>query len=169
MGGLYGSLTCPGTLRRAGLLCRMTEREPSTGSRYALSDCVILELPRINDQRGNLTFLEESRHVPFAIRRVYWLYDVPGGASRAGHAHRGLHQFLIAASGSFKVALDDGRDRTSFALNRSYYGLYIPPGIWREIDDFSSGSVCLSLASEYYDEADYFRDYEEFRVARQLR
>lgn len=128
-----------------------------------LDDCRRIDLPKIADPRGNLTFIEEERHVPFEIKRVYYLYDVPGGAMRAGHAHKALHQFLIAMSGSFDVVLDDGRERRRVHLNRSYYGLYIPPLIWREIDNFSSGSVCLALVSDYYDEADYYREYEDFR------
>jgi dTDP-4-dehydrorhamnose 3,5-epimerase-like enzyme len=127
--------------------------------------CSIIELSKIADPRGNLTFIENNRHVPFEIRRVYYLYDVPGGASRAGHAHKTLQQFLIAMSGSFDVMVDDGRERKTFHLNRSYYGLYIPPLIWREIDNFSSGSVCLALASEFFDESDYYRDYDEFLEA----
>jgi hypothetical protein len=122
----------------------------------------IIELPRVNDLRGNLTFIEGGRHLPFEIRRVYYLYDVPGGASRAGHGHRRLEQFIIAISGSFDVTLDDGREQQRYHLNRSYYGLYVGPMMWREIDNFSSGSVCLVLASDYYHEADYFRDYKDF-------
>jgi len=127
-----------------------------------VDDCRLLHFPRITDERGNLTFIEGGRHVPFEIRRVYYLYDVPGGASRAGHAHKTLHQVLIAMSGSFGVTLDDGYQRRRFYLNRSYYGLYIPPLIWREIDDFSSGSVCLAVVSDFYDEADYYRNYDDF-------
>jgi dTDP-4-dehydrorhamnose 3,5-epimerase-like enzyme len=130
-----------------------------------LEDCRLVELPRVNDPRGNLTFIEGGRHVPFDIRRVYYLYDVPGGATRAGHGHRRLEQVFIAMSGSFVVTLDDGRERRRFHLNRSYYGLYVSPMMWREIDNFSSGSVCMVLASEYYDEADYFRYYEQFMEA----
>jgi hypothetical protein len=130
-----------------------------------LSDCRLIELPRITDPRGNLTFVEGGRHAPFAIRRVYYLYDVPGGAERGGHGHKTLQQVMIAMSGSFDVVLDDGRERRRFHLNRSYYGLYIPPMIWRELDNFSSGSVCLVLASEVYDEADYFRDYGQYLAA----
>ena len=130
-----------------------------------LSDCRIIQLPKIADPRGNLTFVEGGRHAPFAIRRVYYLYDVPGGAERGGHGHKTLQQVMIAMSGSFDVVLDDGRERRRFHLNRSYYGLYIPPMIWRELDNFSSGSVCLVLASEVYDEADYFRDYQQFLAA----
>lgn len=127
-----------------------------------LADIKLLELPKISDPRGNLTFIEGGRHVPFDIKRVYYLYDVPGGAERGGHAHRELHQLLIAMSGSFDITLDDGIQRTKVHLNRSYYGLYICPMTWREIDNFSSGAVCLVLASNYYDESDYFRDYSKF-------
>ncbi len=128
-----------------------------------VSDCKIIDLPKITEPRGNLTFVESNRHVPFNIARVYHLYDVPGGAERGGHAHRVLQQFVIAVSGSFDVVLDDGRDKARFHLDRPFYGLYIPRMIWRELDNFSSGSVCLVLASEYYDELDYFRDYFEFK------
>jgi hypothetical protein len=128
----------------------------------SLESCKIVELPKIVDPRGNLTFLEGNRHVPFAIERVYYLYDVPGGAERGGHAHLGLHQLIIAMSGSFDVVLDDGHATRRFHLNRSYYGLYVCPMIWRELDNFSSGSVCLVLASNRYDEADYIRDHGEF-------
>ena len=127
-----------------------------------LQECKLIDLPRINDPRGNLTFVESSRHIPFEIKRVYYLYDVPGGAMRAGHAHKTLEQFLIAMSGSFDVTLDDGNHKMKFQLNRSYYGLYIPQMIWREIDNFSSGSVCLALASDFFDEEDYYRHYPEF-------
>lgn len=128
----------------------------------SLKDCRIIELPKIQDNRGNLTFIEGGRHVPFEIKRVYYLYDVPGGASRAGHGHKTLHQLMIAMSGSFDVTLDDGKERQLFHLNRSYYGLYIPPMLWRDLDNFSSGAVCMVLASHYYDESDYFRNYDEF-------
>ena len=127
--------------------------------------CRIVELPKIHDPRGNLTFVEGGRHIPFDIKRVFYLYDVPGGAERGGHAHGKLQQVIIAISGSFDVILDDGEDRRRHHLNRSYYGLYIEPMIWREMDNFSSGSVCMVLASEPYDEADYFRDHDEFRAA----
>ena len=127
--------------------------------------CRLIDLPRINDPRGNLTFIENDRHIPFETKRVYYLYDVPGGSVRAGHAHKTLHQFLIAMSGSFDVTVDDGQQKMKFHLNRSYYGLYIPPMIWREIDNFSSGSVCLALASDFFDEADYYRQYPEFKKA----
>ena len=128
----------------------------------SLSDCKIIDLPKIEDRRGNLTVIEGKRHIPFEIKRVYYLYDVPGGETRGGHAHKILQQFVIAASGSFDVMLDDGFTRTRYHLNRSYFGLYIPQMIWRELDNFSSGSVCLALASEYYDEADYIRDHEDY-------
>ena len=127
--------------------------------------CRLVEFPVISDPRGNLTFIENIKHIPFEIKRVYYLYDVPGGATRAGHGHRALEQVIIAMSGSFDVALDDGGQQTRFHLNRSYYGLYISPMVWREIDNFSSGSVCMVLASEPYDERDYYRDYEEFLKA----
>ncbi len=126
----------------------------------------IIELPKIQDPRGNLTFIEENRHVPFEIKRIYYLYDVPGGAIRGGHANR-TQKFIIAASGSFDVILDDGFTKQRFHLNRSYLGLYVPPLLWREIDNFSYGSVCLVLCADFYSPDDYIRDYEEFiRIAR---
>lgn len=127
-----------------------------------LAGCHIVELPKIEDPRGNLTFIEGNSHVPFVIRRVYYLYDVPGGAERGGHAHRGLSQLIIAVSGSFDVILDDGTEKRRFHLNRPYSGLYVCPMIWRELDNFSSGSVCLVLASNTYDESDYYHDYSEY-------
>jgi hypothetical protein len=127
-----------------------------------LGHCRIIDLPKISDPRGNLTFIEGSSQVPFSIRRVYYLYDVPGGAERGGHAHKNLHQLIVAMSGSFDVVLDDGRERKRFHLNRSYYGIYVCPMIWRELDNFSSGSVCLVLASNLYEESDYYREYGEF-------
>ena len=123
----------------------------------------LVQLPKIADPRGNLSFIEGGRHVPFEIRRVFYLYDVPGGESRAGHALKSCHQFIIAISGAFDVTVDDGRARLRHHLNRSYFGLYLPPLVWREIDNFSSGSVCLVLASEPYDEAGYVRNLEDFR------
>ncbi|MRV71394.1 WxcM-like domain-containing protein [Duganella sp. FT92W] len=131
----------------------------------ALSDCKIIELPRIPDQRGNLTFVEGGRHIPFDLKRVYYLYDVPGGATRAAHGHKELHQLMIAMSGSFDVRLDDGKEKRTYHMNRSYYGLYIPPMMWRDLDNFSSGAVCMVLASDYYCENDYFRDYDAFLKA----
>ncbi len=127
--------------------------------------CRIVELPKIADPRGNLTFIEQQRHVPFDIRRVYYLYDVPGGESRAGHAHKTNEAFIVSASGSFEVTVRDSKAEQKFFLNRSYYGLYVPAMIWREIDNFSSGSVCVVLASELYDEDDYYRDFDEYAAA----
>jgi len=128
--------------------------------------CKIVELPKISDPRGNLTFIEGGGNIPFEIQRVYYLYDVPGGSERGGHAHKGLHQLIIAMSGSFDVVLDDGKGKKRVNLNRSYRGLYVCPMIWRKLDNFSSGSVCMVLASNKYDEEDYFRDYSEFIRAR---
>lgn len=128
----------------------------------SLSDCKIIELPKITDPRGNLTFVEGGQHIPFDIKRVYYLYDVPGGAERGGHAHKDLSQLIIAMSGSFDIVLDDGHEKKRIHLNRSYFGLYICPMIWRELDNFSSGSVCMVLASNHYDEADYYRNYNEY-------
>jgi len=128
--------------------------------------CNVLDLPKIPDPRGNLTFVESNSQIPFDIQRVYYLYDVPGGSERGGHAHKGLHQLIIAMSGSFDVLLDDGKDKKRVHLSRSYYGLYVCPMIWRELDNFSSGSVCLVLASNKYDEDDYYREYSDFMRAR---
>ena len=128
----------------------------------AIDDCYLIDLPKISDPRGNLTFIEEGRHFPFDIKRVYYLYDVPGGAERGGHAHRAMNQMIIAMSGSFDVVLDDGFSRKRYHMNRSYYGLYVSPMVWRELDNFSSGAVLLSLASNYYDESDYYREYADF-------
>ena len=132
----------------------------------SINDCNVILLPKINDPRGNLTFIEGNRHVPFSIQRVYYLYDVPGFAERGGHAHKNLHQLIIAMSGSFDVVLDDGAEKKRFHLNRSYSGLYVCPMIWREIDNFSSGSVCMVLASNRYEEDDYYRDYEQYLITR---
>ena len=123
-------------------------------------------MPRITDPRGNLTFIEGEGHVPFDIRRVFYLYDVPGGEARGGHAHQQLEQLVIAAAGSFDVVVDDGEQSERFSLNRSYYGLYVPPMTWTHLENFSSGSVSLVLASLPYDEADYYRDYDDFQRAR---
>jgi len=127
-----------------------------------ICDCEVIELLQIHDRRGNLTFIEGGQHVPFDIKRVYFLYDVPGGAERGGHAHRELQQLIIAMSGSFDVILDDGYQKQRFHLNRSYQGLYVHTLIWRELDNFSSGSVCMVLASNQYDEMDYYRNYDDF-------
>jgi len=131
----------------------------------SLDLCRIIDLPKITDTRGNLTFVEGGRHIPFDIRRVYYLYDVPGGSERGGHAHKGLTQLIIAMSGSFDVVLDDGNGKKRFHLNRSYHGLFVCPMIWRELDNFSSGSVCMVLASNLYDEEDYFRNYSDYQRA----
>lgn len=133
------------------------------------SSCRIIQLPKISDPRGNLTFIEETRHIPFKIKRVYYLYDVPGGETRAGHTHKTLQQFIIAANGSFDVITDDGSRKETFHLNRSYYGLYLPPMVWRELTNFSSGSVCLVLASELFEEPDYIREYEAFKSELKVR
>lgn len=126
-------------------------------------DCTVIELDRHHsDRKGNLSVVENYRTVPFDIRRTYYLYDVPGGESRGGHAHRELYQLIVAASGSFTVTLDDGAVKRTFLLNRSYRGLLVVPGIWRTLDDFSSGAVCMVLASEGYSEDDYIRDYGEY-------
>ena len=126
-------------------------------------DCTVIELDKHHsDRKGNITVVENKEDIPFEVRRTYYLYDVPGGESRGGHAHRELSQLIIAASGSFTVTLDDGKVKRTLVLNRPYQGLYIVPGIWRTLDDFSTGAVCLVLASHGYDEADYIRDYDEF-------
>ena len=130
-----------------------------------IENCRTIQLPVVNDARGNLTFIEGDRHIPFSIERVYYLYDVPGGETRGGHAHRELEQLLVAASGSFDVTVNDGTQEHRYSLNRSYVGLYIPRMIWREMENFSSGSVCLVLASTRYDESDYYRDYDDYRRA----
>jgi WxcM-like, C-terminal len=127
-----------------------------------LKQCSIINLPKIVDPRGTLTFLEGGRHIPFEVKRVFYLYDVPGGAERAGHALKRCHQFLIAMSGSFDVSVFNGKEKEKFSLNRSYYGLHLPPMFWREMDNFSSGSVCLVLASECYSEDDYYREYKDY-------
>jgi hypothetical protein len=131
----------------------------------SVKNCKLIELPKIHDPRGNLTFIESGAHIPFSIQRVYYLYDVPGGSERGGHAHKGLEQLIIAISGSFDIEVDDGHSKKRFHLNRSYSGLYIPSMVWRVLDNFSSGSVCLVLASNFYSEGDYFRDYSEFQMA----
>ena len=133
---------------------------------FSIETCKVVELPKITDVRGNLTFIEGGDQIPFDIQRVYYLYDVPGGAERGGHAHRGLHQLIIAMSGSFDVVLDDGNNKKRVHMNRSYNGLYVCPMIWRELDNFSSGAVLMVLASNKYTEDDYYRDYSDFMQAR---
>lgn len=124
--------------------------------------CKIIELPKFLDARGNLSFVQNNTHIPFEIKRTYWLYDVPGGESRGGHAYRETEEFVIALSGSFDVIVDDGKEKKTFHLNRSYYGLYIPKGMWREMDNFSTNSLALEFASTKYNPTDYIRDYDEF-------
>nr|WP_250721877.1 FdtA/QdtA family cupin domain-containing protein [Bacteroides fragilis] len=122
----------------------------------------IIQLPKVLDRRGNLSIIEELKNIPFTIERTYWIYDVPGGESRGGHAYRENEEFIVALSGSFDVILDDGNERKTFSLNRSYYGLYVPKGIWREINNFSTNSLALILSSTVYEERDYIRDYNDF-------
>jgi dTDP-4-dehydrorhamnose 3,5-epimerase-like enzyme len=127
-----------------------------------IQNCKIFELPRITDNRGNLTFIEEKKHFPFEIKRLYYLYDVPANLERGGHAHKKLHQLMIAISGKFDVEVDDGENKQTFTLSCPSEGLYISPGIWRDLKNFSLGSVCLVLASDFYSEDDYYRDYNQF-------
>ncbi|GAB7543291.1 sugar 3,4-ketoisomerase [Cupriavidus ulmosensis] len=131
----------------------------------SVENCKLIELPKIADQRGNLTFIEADRHVPFGIERIYYLYDIPEGAERGAHAHKALHQLIVAIAGSFDVVLNDGTQRRRFSLDSPDKGLYVCPMMWRELDNFSGGAVCMVLASAKYDEDDYFRDYEEFLCA----
>lgn len=134
---------------------------------YNVYDCTIIELDKHHsDRKGNLSVVENGVTIPFDVKRVYYLYDVPGGESRGSHAHRQLEQFIVAASGSFNVTLNDGVCKRTFHLNRPYQGLYVRPGLWRDLDDFSSGAVCMVLASEVYDADDYIRDYDEFLAYR---
>lgn len=130
--------------------------------RKSVYDCSIIELPRINNRAGNITPVTNNINVPFDIKRVFYIYDIPGGEDRGAHAHKDCHQFLIAASGSFEIEMNDGINKRTVTLNRPYFGLHIPPGIWSAEKGFSSGSVCLVLASQKYDEKDYIRDYAEF-------
>ena len=122
----------------------------------------IIQLPKFLDERGNLSFVEQENHIPFVIKRTYWIYDVPGGENRGGHAYRKNEEFIVSLSGAFDVILTDGSKKVSFQLNRSYYGLYVPKGWWREMENFSTNSFCLILSSTKYDPNDYVRDYDEF-------
>lgn len=127
-------------------------------------NCNVVELPKIHNPAGNITIIQNNFHQPFNIKRIYYLYDVPGGSERGGHAHKSLRQLIVAASGSFDVIIDDGRHKKIVELNRPYFGLLIVPGIWREIVNFSSGAICLVLASEKYDQEDYIRDYTDYKA-----
>ena len=129
---------------------------------FTVFDCSIVHFPKIQNRAGNITPIQNNIESPFAIKRVYYLYDVPGGESRGAHAHKELEQLIIAASGSFDVTIDDGNNKKTFSLNRPYFGLHLKPGMWRELSNFSSGSICLVLASLLYAESDYIRDYEDF-------
>ena len=131
--------------------------------RVSVDDCRLVQLPKHMQESGSITVVENNRELPFAVKRVYYLYDVPGGEERGGHSHKQLYEFLVAASGSFDVLLDDGEHTRTVTLNRPYYGLLIVPGIWRVLNNFSSGSVCLVLTSDYYDESDYVREYNDFK------
>ena len=128
----------------------------------AIEDVKLIELPRFNDPRGNLSFAEQNNHIPFEIKRTYWIYDVPGGESRGGHAYISTEEFIIAISGGFDVTVDDGNNKKTYTLNRSYYGLYIPQGLWRTMDNFSTNSVAVEFASTKYDRKDYVEDYYEY-------
>ena len=128
----------------------------------SIYNCHVLTLPKVHNRAGNITALNNSIDLPFDVNRVFYLYDIPGGELRGGHAHKELHQFIVAVSGSFDVTLDDGRNKKTVSLNRPYYGLHLIPGIWGELNNFSSGAICLVLASEKYNEKDYMRDYSEF-------
>ena len=127
-----------------------------------ITDVKIIELPKFADPRGNLSFVEQLNHIPFEIKRTYWIYDVPGGEERGGHAYRQNEEFIVALSGAFDVVVDDGQQKKTFALNRSYYGLYVPNGLWREMNNFSTNSLALEFGSTHYDKADYIRSYDEF-------
>lgn len=131
-----------------------------------LSDVKMIDLPKILDKRGNLSIVEEFQNIPFKIERTYWIYDVPGGVTRGGHAYKDNHEFIVALSGSFDVLLDDGENRKRFSLNRSYYGLYVPNGLWRQMENFSTNSLALILGSTQYDEEDYIHDYKLFKNKR---
>lgn len=131
--------------------------------RISVYDCSVIELPRITNRAGNITPVVNNENIPFEVKRIFYIYDIPGGENRGAHAHKECHQFLIAASGSFEIEMDDGVNKRTVLLNRPYYGLHIPPGIWAAEKGFSSGAICLVLASEKYDEQDYFRDYQKYR------
>ena len=140
----------------------MKNSENTQGIFSTVYDCSIIEMPKHHHEKGNLTVVENGQTIPFDIKRAYYLYDIPGGESRGGHGHKALWQLIVAAGGSFTVTVDDGKIKRTFLLNRPYHGLLVKPGIWRTLDDFSSGAVCLVLASETYDPDDYIRDYNDF-------
>lgn len=142
----------------------MCEYITSKMNKTTIDDVKIVELPRFLDARGNLSFVEQMNHIPFEIKRTYWIYDVPGGENRGGHAFRQNEEFIVALSGSFDVVVDDGKIKKTFALNRSYYGLYVPAGLWREMENFSTNSLALEFGSEHYSKEDYIRDYELFKT-----
>ena len=133
----------------------------------SIYDCSIIELPRLKNRAGNITVVNNNDNIPFEVKRVFYIYDIPGGEDRGAHAHKDCHQFLVAVSGSFEVEMDDGTNKRIITLNRPYYGLHIPPGIWAAEKGFSSGAVCLVLASHKYDEKDYIRDYKDFLAYKQ--
>ena len=130
----------------------------------SINKCKIIELPKIHDPRGNLSFIEEEEHFPFEIKRIYWIYDVPGGQTRGGHAFKKQHEMIVALSGSLDIMVDDGLNKKIISLNRSYYGLYIPSGVWRQMENFSTNSLAMVLSSTEYSEDDYIRDYNEFLI-----
>lgn len=129
-----------------------------------MDTCKIIDLPKFLDNRGNLSFVEQFKHIPFKVERVYWIYDVPGGEIRGGHAYKENRELIIALSGSFDVVIDDGKEKKTYSLNRSYYGLYVPKGVWREINNFSTNSLALVLSSTLYNEDDYIRNYTDFKL-----
>lgn len=133
------------------------------GKQNTVFDCVIMELPQVHNVAGNITAIENEKNIPFAVKRIYYLYDVPGGKERGAHAHKTLQQYIVAASGSFDVTLDDGFNKKTITLNHPNRALYLVPGIWRDLSNFSSGAICLVLASSVYDKYDYIRDYNEFK------
>lgn len=140
----------------------MEELKDNQYKTMKIEDCKIIELPKFLDSRGNLSFVEQMNHIPFEIKRTYWIYDVPGGENRGGHAFRRNEEFIVALSGAFDVIVDDGESKKIITLNRSYYGLYVPAGLWREMENFSTNSVALEFGSIHYDEKDYIREYDEY-------
>jgi tetratricopeptide (TPR) repeat protein len=154
--------TCVAAAESSGFAVEPTHRPLNGSRRWSLASCYKIDLPKIQDHRGNLTFIEGNAQIPFEIKRIYYLYDVPGGAERAGHSHHTLHQVFLAASGSFDLVITDGVEERTIHLNRSYTGFYLCPMIWRVVNNFSTGAVCLVLASAVYDESDYIRHYDEY-------